>query len=231
MNALLLLPFVLLMTVTLQGPVVSDQPPPMDVVSQKWSRERQSVDQAQTMVNAPAPAMIQANKNFELQRRNNMPPGDRDPNKDTLDGRSAAMEKSVQDARAPKPIDGFSYRAKLKNTSNKVVEILFWEYEFTEPAATAAVSRRQFLCATGLKPGQGKELKGFSLSGPSDVISIDALSKSGTDSKFQEKVLINRIEYADGSIWQRKGWNFGAVRLSYQRAVNTPWAPDMCKAL
>ncbi len=229
MHALILLPLILLSFN--QGPTVSDQPAPITVVNSKWFRDRQAAEQAQSMTNAPAPAMIGANKNFELQRRNNMPPGDRDPNNDTLDGRSAAMEKSVQQSRAPKPIEGFGYRAKLQNASNKVIEVLFWEYEFTEPAsASPSVARRQFICASVIKPGKEKELKGFSLSGPSDVVSVGTLTK-GSDSSFQEKVVINRVEYSDGTIWQRKGWDFGAVRLSYGRAVNSPWVPDMCKAL
>lgn len=228
MKLLFLLP--LLVLGAYQGPNISSDPAPMNVVSSKWFKDRQTPEQAQSMINPPAPAMIGANKNFELQRRNNMPPGDRDPNNDTLDGRSAAMEKSVQQSRAPKPIDGFAYRVKLQNTADKPVEIVFWEYEFSEPSSTpATIARRQFLCATMLKPGKDKELKGFSLSGPSDVVSVGTLSK-GVNT-FQEKVNINRIEYADGSIWQRKGWDFSAVRLSYQRAVNSPWAPDMCKAL
>ena len=229
MKSFLLVP--LLFLAAYQGPVVSSEPPPINVLEAKWFRDRQSPDQAQSMTNSPAPAMIPANKNFELQRRNNMPPGDRDPNQDTLDGRSAAMEKNVQQARAPKPIEGFAYRAKLQNSATKPIEIIFWEYEFTEPNSTPpSVTRRQFLCATLMKPGKEKELKAFSLSGPSEVVSVGTLTK-GANSPFQEKVIINRIEYADGSIWQRKGWDFSAVRLSYQRAVNTPWTPDMCKAL
>jgi len=63
------------------------------------------------------------------------------------------------------------------------------------------------------------------------VISVGSLSnKDGT--LFQEKALINRVEYSDGSIWQRKGWNFAEVRAAYNRAVGTPWVPtEMCRGL
>jgi hypothetical protein len=92
------------------------------------------------------------------------------------------------------------------------------------------MARRQFLCGVNIKPEKEKEIQAFSLSGPSDVISVGNLAnKSGN--AFQEKVVINRVEYADGSIWQRKDWNFGEIRLTYQRAVGTPWGAEMCRSL
>jgi hypothetical protein len=50
-------------------------------------------------------------------------------------------------------------------------------------------------------------------------------------SAFQENVLINRVEYADGSIWQRKDWNLSEVKRSYDRVLREPWLPGMCKGL
>jgi hypothetical protein len=213
-----------------QQQLSSDEAEHVKVLSHKWSRDRQAVDQATSMVNAPAAAVIPQNKNFERNRRANVSPGERDPNLDTLDGRSAALERSVQSSRAPKPIEGFAYRAKFQNVSVKDLEIVFWEYEFTDPATPPVISRRQFLCAVALKPGKEKELKGFTLSGPSDVVTVDSLAKK-SDNALKERVVINRIEFSDGTIWQRKGWHLTDVKLSYQRAVNSPWAPDTCKAL
>ena len=228
MKVLLLLPMLLIVT-TFQDRIVSDEST-LAVVNFKWSREQQKPGDVNSLANPPAAAMIPQNKNFELQRRRNAPAGERDPNADTLDGRSAALERSVQESRAPKPVEGYSYRTKVQNASNKEIQIVFWEYEFKEPMNPGAVSRRQFLCASSIKPGKEKEMKGFTLAGPSDVVSVSTLSKEAKKG-LEEKVIINRVEYADGTIWQRKGWNFADVRLSYTRAVNSPWAPDMCKAL
>ncbi|HKO62139.1 MAG TPA: hypothetical protein VJV03_13325 [Pyrinomonadaceae bacterium] len=214
----------------IQEQLSSDESSMVKVVSYKWARDRQAVEQATSMLNAPAAAMIFQNKNFERNRRANVSPGERDPNLDTIDGRSAALEKSVQSSRAPKPIDGFTYRAKFQNISPKDLEIIFWEYEFTDTAISPVVSRRQFLCAGLLKPGKDKELKGFTLSGPSDVVTVDSLAKK-TDSPVKERVVINRLEFTDGTIWQRKGWHFSDVKLSIQRALSSPWAADMCKSL
>lgn len=210
-----------------QPPAISSDGSPVTVVSFKWHKDRQTLAY-DSKGNVPQPAMIPQNKNFEKNRRANMPPGERDPNLDTLDGRSAAMEKAVQDSRAPKPVDGFAYRAKIRNASTKLIDIIFWEYKFKEPSGTI-LSRRQFLCAVAIKPEKDKELQAFSLSGPTEVVSVATLANKTEPREGQ--VVINRVEYADGSIWQRKDWKFGEVRLSYARAVATPWGAEMCRGL
>ena len=210
------------------APAISSDGMPVTVLSIKWYKDRQTVEPAQT--SAPAAAMIPQNKNFERNRRANNSPGERDPNLDTIDGRSAALEKAVQDSRAPKPVDGFAYRAKVHNASTKPIEIIFWEYQFKESAAAAPLVRRQFLCGVAIKPEKDKELQAFSLAGPQDVVSVNILAKKSGNSGT-EQVVINRVEFADGSIWQRKDWSFGEVRLSYARAVATPWGTEMCRGL
>ena len=231
MKSLLFLPAALMLVPVAQQPAPQPEPAPVGVVGFKWIKSRQTIEKASSAPVPPAPAMIPANKAFERQRRGNDPAGVRDPNGDTVDGRSAALEKSVQESRSQKSnVDGFVYRAKFQNPSQKVIEVLFWEYQFVDSANPAIVARRQFLCGVNLKSGKEKELQAFSASGPSDVVSVGSLAnKNGT--AFQEKVVINRVEYADGSIWQRKDWNFGEVKLSISHALQGPWTPDMCKAL
>ncbi len=191
------------------------------MLSFKWSKDRQTLAYDSTG-QIPQPAMIPQNRNFEKNRRANMPPGERDPNLDTLDGRSAAMEKAVQESRAPKPVDGFAFRAKIRNASTKSIEVIFWEYQVKDPSGSM-LSRRQFLCGVAVKPEKDKELQAFSLSGPTEVVSVSTLAnKSGETSPGQ--VVINRVEYADGSIWQRKDWKFGEVRLSYAQRWPRPGA-------
>ena len=48
---------------------------------------------------------------------------------------------------------------------------------------------------------------------------------------LKEKIVINRIEYTDGAIWQRKSWNLADVKSSYDRVLREKWAPGTCKAL
>jgi hypothetical protein len=176
--------------------------------------------------------MIPENKVLQRNERAQAPLGVRDPNADTIDGRSAALEKNVQEARSPKPaaVDGFVYQVKVRNASSRVIEVVFWEYQFKELSNPMNVVRRQFLCGVKIKPAKEKELLAFSVSGPSDVISVDSLTNK-PGNLFAEKVVINRVEYADGSILQRKDWNFAEVRPGIERAIKTPWGGEMCRAI
>jgi len=174
--------------------------------------------------------MIPQNRIFARSARVNDTADNRDPNADTVDGRSAALEKSVAESRSPKPkpMDGYAYRIKIQNTIKKVVETVFWEYQFQDPANPDQVTRRQFLCGVDIPEGKTKELEGFSLSGPSDVVDVKTLNSGAA---FKENIVINRIEYSDGTIWQRKAWNLAEVKGSYERVLREPWLPGMCKGL
>src|SRR5919205_582976 len=230
MKILLLLSLLLSLLVPFQGPMVTSDAAPLTVANFKWSRARRNVDAPAVEGEAPARAMIPQNRNFARNARINDPQGVRDPNGDTIDGRSAAMEKSVAESRAPKsqPMDGYAYRIKVQNPTTKVVEIVFWEYQFHDPANPDLVARRQFLCGVNIPAGKGKDLEGFSLSGPSEVVNVNTL-ESGAGPK--ETVVINRIEYSDGTVWQRKAWNLAEVKSTYERVLREEWVPGMCKAL
>lgn len=235
MKSLLLLPLLAMFALPVQDGAVPGDNSSVAVLSFKWVKTRHTVelpDNSATTVPA-ANVMVPSNKNFRRNVRINDPAGARDPNADSVDARAADLEKSVQESRKapPKRLDGYEYRAKIQNASKKVIEIVFFEYQFTESSAPENTTRRQFLCGVNVKPGKEKELLAFSLSGPSDVVSVESLgNKAGN--LFQEKVLINRVEYADGSIWQRKDWNFAEIKPGYTRAVSTPWgASEMCRGL
>lgn len=177
---------------------------------------------------APPPEMTAGNKNAgRIARVNN--PQIPDPNETTIDGRSAAIEKIVQEARTadPKPLDGFTYLAKIRNGGKQAIEIVFWEYQFID-TASKDVTRHQFLCGVKIKPDKEKEVEAFSMMRPSSVVDAGTLVNNKA---LQEKVLINRVEYADGTIWQRRDWSFAAIRENYKRAIETPWGNEMCRSL
>jgi hypothetical protein len=224
MKILFVLPILLSLPIPYQQPSSSDSP--LTVVNFKWSRARRTVEKPEAEGNAPARAMIPQNRNFARNARINDPRGARDPNQDTLDGRSEAIEKSVAESRngKGKPSDGFAYKIKVQNAGPKVIDIVFWEYQFNDPADPSLVARRHFLCGVNIPAEKSKELEGFSLSGPG-VVNAQA------ESPIKEKAVINRVEYADGSIWQRKDWNMAEVKTSYERVLREQWVPGMCKGL
>ena len=230
MKLIFVLPILLSLLIPYQLPS-SNGDAPLAVVNFKWTKARRTVETPPVQGNAPAQAMIPQNRNFARNARINDPAGVRDPNADTLDGRSAAMEKSVAESRSTKPkaTDGFAYRIKVQNPGTKAVEIVFWEYQFHDPADPSLVARRQFLCGVNIGADKSKELEAFSLSGPG-VVNVNTLANK-SENPFKEQVLINRVEYADGSIWQRKGWSLAEVKSSYERVLREQWVPGMCKGL
>ncbi|HXD30942.1 MAG TPA: hypothetical protein VN643_07495 [Pyrinomonadaceae bacterium] len=213
-----------------QSPTVAPGGSLVEVVEHKCVKSKQELLDPPYTADVPARAVIPQNKNYARNARVNDPVGARDPNEDTIDGRSAALEKISQEARHPKskPVDGYSYKVKVQNASNRTVEILFIEYQFVDAANPKTAARRQFLCGVNIKPNKNKELSAFGLSGPPEVVSVGTLANN---SQFQEKVIINRVEYSDGTIWQRKDWNFAEIGMSYRRVTSTPWGNEMCRGL
>ena len=120
MRFLLLLPLLLMPGVPVQNP--TNEEPPLVIASFKCVKDRRSVENAVSVGSSPAPAVIAANRNFEKQRRVNDPAGVRDPNADTLDGRSAELDRIVQQSREPQPVDGFTYSVKVQNGSRKLIQ-------------------------------------------------------------------------------------------------------------
>src|ERR1043165_8260649 len=217
-----------------QTPASNNDNSPLQVTSFKWSHARRTVETQpeQEPGTVPQRAMIPQNKNFARNARVNDPAGVRDPNADTLDGRSEALEKSVQESRSTKPksSDGYAYKIKVQNPGPKAIEIVFWEYQFQDPADPSLLARRQFLCGVNIAPDKSKELEGFSLSGPSEVVNVKTLANK-SDNPLKERVMINRVEYSDGSIWQRKDWSLNEVKASYERVLREQWTPGTCKGL
>ena len=108
---------------------------PVVVLGSKWLAVHRTFKKEVPNM-APPPEMTAGNKNAgRIARINN--PQIPDPNETTIDGRSAAIEKIVQEARTadPKPLDGFSYLAKIHNGGKQAIEIVFWEYQFIDAAS------------------------------------------------------------------------------------------------
>ena len=203
---------------------------PVTTLDFSWQRARHLAIPGDDAV-VPMSAVTKDSKYFERKAReqltkNNAP----DPNEASIDGRSAAMEKMAQEARTPKVdgVTGYAYRANFKNAGDKAINVIFWEYRFAELANPANVVRRQFLCSINLKPGDKQALSVFSTLGPSDVLATESLAKT-TEKIFDEKVIVNRIEYADGTLRQRGNWKYDNYQKAIERVTSTPWGKENCR--
>ena len=205
-----------------------DQKTPVVIVSASWMRERQSNEKAVQSAVGHAPAMTKESKNFERQKRINDPVGMRDPNADTLDSRGSELERIVQQSRQAEPVDGYLYQLKIQNVSPKVIQNVFWEYEFIEVANASNVTQRRFMCGGEIKPDRQKDLQIFSLVGPSEVVNVKTLAKDSGNA-FRAAVIINRVEYSDGTFWQRNGWSVDTLKLRPDSRSKS--AATVCRSL
>ena len=233
MRVFLFIPILILLISQSQNAQVKSENSSVEVLGSKWTKTRQKIENPDDQPTAAAQsALSPGNRNFARNRRINDPVGAPDPNEGTIEARSAALEKTVQESRTTKfkVVDGFLYQAEIRNATRNTIEVLFWEYQFKERANPANVVSLQFLCTVNIKPEKKHELRIFSTASPSGVVSINSLdNKSGN--LFEEKILINRIENADGSIWQRTGWSYSDMKQSIARAIETPWGMEMCRKL
>src|SRR5437868_3343213 len=103
MRTLLILPFLLMFVSSAQAqtPASPDDGSSLTVLSFKWSKSRQIVENTDSSPNiAPAAALLSTDKNYERNARENATKGaTRDIKAETADGRSAAMEKTAEEAR------------------------------------------------------------------------------------------------------------------------------------
>ena len=204
----------------------------VSVVDQRWERIRIPGEKLENYSVPPVRAVINENKMRQRTARETQPRGSYNPNEATIDGRSAALERSVQDSWSVKTddVDAFRYSANVKNNSDRKIEIIFWEYRFKEFANPTNIVRHQFLCSVKMKPGEKMELFANSILAPSEVVSNASLSASG-DKLFDEKVLINRIEFADGAILQRREWKMDEVKKGVDKVTSASWGRDICKPI
>jgi hypothetical protein len=101
-----------------------------------------------------------------------------------------------------RPWTGFIYYFTVKNTGAKIIRNVVFEYAFTDPSTQRTVGRRQYKSKVKIRPGMLANLIVHTSLPPIGTINA---TQAGDDSQDQslEHVVIQRIKYADGSVWQR----------------------------
>jgi len=132
---------------------------------------------------------------------------------DAKRGNSAEIDKIRREAKAdaaniatqhkaPPSRYVFVYKATIKNSGNKVIKTIDWDYVFFDRATETEIGRQQFTSDEKITPGKAKELIVTTRKPPTQTISLTALNKDERGS-LDGRVIIVRIDYADGTSWQR----------------------------
>jgi hypothetical protein len=99
------------------------------------------------------------------------------------------------------PRYAFNYKLSIYNAGLKAIKEVDWDYVFTDSATGAELGRRQFTSVEKVAPGKGKGLSILVSSPPTHSISVYAFGKNERDG-LGEQIIISRILYADGTLWQ-----------------------------
>lgn len=95
----------------------------------------------------------------------------------------------------------FLYSAQVRNNGDKTVTAVDWDYVFFDTYSQNEVGRRQFRSEVKIAPGKSKGFKYVVASPPAQTVSIHSLDKNER-TNLGEGILIVRVEYSDGSVWQ-----------------------------
>jgi hypothetical protein len=90
---------------------------------------------------------------------------------------------------------------QIHNAGAKTIKLVDWDYIFLDPNTRKEVARHQFTSDETIKTGQIKEVNVFYLAPPVKIITAEMLDKKNAPS-FDERVVLIRIQYSDGSVWQ-----------------------------
>ncbi len=183
MNNLLIL--VAVAMVLSQQPVQLEEPD-LFVVKFEWVREKQT---GRMIRGAQDPGRQTNAPNTEIQNQSIR----------RVDLR--VMEKKAARS-ADKGFDDYHLSLDLRNDGPKLVKGFIWEFQPT--VVTEGYQPKQYLCALKVKPNEKHKLDVWTPFLPIKVINV----KEGKSALEEGRVVINKIEYVDGSMWKKSGWDF-----------------------
>ena len=127
----------------------------------------------------------------------------------TIEERSqdlSRIENAARRSALPPPGNIFLYQLKVKNLDEKTIKSFIWEYQPVRESVPQNPSSRRFLCIQKIKTGDSKTLRIISHLPPVNVVEA-SVSNGESKKDFVVDVLINRVEYADGTVWKRVDWD------------------------
>ena len=99
--------------------------------------------------------------------------------------------------------DYYLYEVKLSNTGTKKIRSLVWAYVLFDDKTQQEVGNHAFESKVSLGAGKSKSLTVFSTTPPASVVDVSKSAKETTPGQYTESVKIHRVEYEDGTVWER----------------------------
>lgn len=183
-----------------QNTAAAPAPPGVEVLKSSWSKERIGWERD------PFAGPVENYDQMRVRMRNERRIQEAKKTGSAMEVDKITREAKADDAniermrqKAP-PRYVFMYKASVKNTGAKTIKTIDWDYVFYEPGTEHEVERRQFTSDEKIAPGKTKGLEVLVSTPPTRTVSVYALGKDEQRS-VQGRVVIVRVEYADGSVW------------------------------
>lgn len=186
----------------LQPGFAFQDPPDIETIKFDWSKERIGWEQN------PFSGTVESFEEMRVRSRN-----EKRINDAKKTGSSGEVNRLEREARVDEALAAahrkkgparyaFLYRLTVKNTGKKTIKAIDWDYVFIDGMTEGEVGRQQFTSEETISPGKRKELSLMTKSPPTRSISVHALEKNERKG-LTEQVILVRIAYADGTVWER----------------------------
>lgn len=178
----------------LSASIVCAQEPAVEVVKSSWSKIR--IGWERDPFGGPLENFDEMRSRARNERRVAQGGGERAKREAKADEANLAKQRE----KAP-PKYYFIYKTKLKNNHTSAITQLDWDHVFYERDTENEVGRQQFTSDEHINPGKTKELTVTITSPPTRTVSVTSLNLEERD-RFSQKIVLIRIKYADGTVWQ-----------------------------
>jgi len=182
----------------------ANDPPDLQIVKFSWSKER--IGWERDPFSGPVESFDQMRVRSRNEKRiNDAKAGGNSIEVDRVTREARADAANLEEIRRQQqhpPRYGFMYKVSFKNNGTKIIKSLDWDYVFFDTETKAETARHEFTGDEKISPGKQKEFTVFTPAPPSRTISVQKLDKRERDT-LGEAIVIVRIVYADGSVWQR----------------------------
>jgi hypothetical protein len=183
--------FVLLLGTSI---VCAQQPNGVEVVKSSWSKVR--IGWERDPFSGPLENFDEMRSRTRNERRVALGGGERAKREAKAD--AANLEKK----REQRPSEYyFIYKTKFKNNAASAIVEIDWDHVFYERGTETELGRQEFTSTEHIGPGKTRELVVTITSPPAHTVSVTSLNLEERK-RFSEKILVIRVKFADGRVWQ-----------------------------
>jgi hypothetical protein len=172
----------------------AQEPTGIEILKSSWSKIR--IGWERDPFGGPLENFDEMRSRARNERRIAQGGGDRAKREARADEANLAKQRD----KAP-PKYYFIYKTKIKNNHTAAITEIDWDHVFFERGSENEVGRQQFTSEEHIGPGKTKELTVTITAPPARSVSVQSLNLEERD-RLSEKIVVVRVKYADGSVWQ-----------------------------